>query len=374
MRRTKGTADKGDERISLWQLFALLVISYLTPVTIIFPPVGISPEVQDLWIGAMAAIPLSLGFALFIVRLGEMFPGKTIIGISLDLFGPVLGRLVGLGLLTSWMLNTAGLLRSVAEVHISAIMTETPQIAFVATVAAVAVYATRTGIEPIARTSEIVLIVIVLFFLPLLVLPLDIASPEHLRPILQHGWTTPILSTLNSMTYYTSFTVVGMVLPRLRHQDQARKPVIGAVLTTGVLVVAFILVLTMVFGPLLTSLAFPAFSLARIVNVANFLERTESLGMVSWVLSHSLECSLLIWCCSQGLAEILGLSNGKPLIIALGFLAAALASNFFGNGLELQQFHHVQTLGMPLAAFHLVLVVLLLGGLIWRKAKPRPES
>lgn len=374
LRKTGETQGTEDARISSLQLFALLTIARLVPVTIIFPLAWASPNVQDLWIGAVAALPPSLVFALFVVRLGKAFPGKTIFGILLDLFGPVFGRIVGLGLLTTWFFHLIGLLRSVAEVHVSAIMTETPEVAFIGAVVAAGVYAARAGIEPVARTSEIVLIAVALFFCQLLLLPLDVANPEHLQPILQHGWETPILSALNTMTYYSSFTIIGMVLPYLGRKEGAQKPVVGAVLISGALIVAFILMLTMVFGPLLPSLAFPAFSLARIVSVANFLERTESLGMVVWVLSHSLEYSLLVWCCSQGLAELLGLSDGRPLIIPLGFLSAALASNFFGSGPEMHKFYQVRTIGTMLIGFHLVLVVLLLGGLIWKKARSRSES
>jgi len=354
-------------QISPWQLFALLMITRLVPVVIGFPLASVTTQEQDLWISVLLSVPISLAYSLLVVRLCEAFPGKSLIGILLHLLGPVLGRFAGLLLLNSWILILAAMLRAVAEVNVAAVTPETPVVVFLALLAAAAVYAARKGLEPIARGSEIVLIILSGFFLFLLVLPLNLAEPSNLLPLLEHGWETVILGTLNTVSFYTEFAIAGMLLPHLRHRKGGRKPVIGAVFASSALLLVFIVVLIMVFGSLLSSIAFPAFSLARVVSVGEFIERTESLGMVAWVLTHSLKCSLFIWACAVGLAEVFGIPDAKPLMAPLGFLSVALALTFFRDGFELYRFFQVRTGGALNLGLHLVLAFAVLGGLAWKK-------
>ena len=376
MRMSKRRAPPDNEKtvISPYQVFALLVISRLVPVTIVFPLVSASPDVQDLWLGAALSLPIAGLYSVLVVRLGEAFPGKSIVEIVMELLGPVLGRLAASMLIVSWILSLTGMLRSIAEVHVAAIMTETPLIVFVVLVASAAIYAARTGLEPISRCAEVVLITVFIFFLPLIILPLRRCQLSNLTPILAHGWRPTTLPALQSISFYTQFSVVGMLLPHLRKPKTVGKYVIGAVLTSGSFMTAFVIVLTMSFGSLLTAITFPAFQLARIVSVANFIERTESLGLVAWTMTTSLKSALFLWACSTALAQMLNIQGWRTFVPAFGFLTSGLAVTAFDSSSELHDFYSVRVFGTSLISIHLLLILLVVGGLLWRKVKGKSPA
>lgn len=344
-----------DERIPGVQLMSLMYISRIVPVAIVFPTVAAVEMAQDLWIVSLIGAVLSVLILLPLLFLGLMFPGQTIVQYSQSIMGNIPGKVVGLILVIYWLKIAVDVMYAVGDAYTIAVMHETPILVFIILSAFMGAYAARHGLEVIGRISLSFMILVVVVCLLVIILPFDSAKLRNLLPVMENG-VRPLIKPVGvSLAFYAQFVVIGMVLPYLNKIRDGVKFSGFALLITGILIILFSVTLAAVFGVTAKDLSVPAYSLTRMISIANFLERLEVIVLVSWTLSASVKLALMLWASSLGLVQIFGIPNHYPLIYPLGVVAVIAGYLLYDN--------HVEYMSMLLlsAPFAVLMVVSLIG-------------
>lgn len=323
-------------KISGGQLMAMLVLARFVPVTIEYPLVTGMKSPRDAWIAALFASVLSLLLVILVAHLSLKFPGKTIIEYSQVLLGKHLGKAFGYLLVFYWISVAATVARSVGEAYTIAIMPETPILVFMLVIVFLSANAARNGLEVVARVAEINLYVMAFLGLIIIGLPYKLMRFENLLPIMADGLGPVIEATGVGLSFYAEIMVLGMMVPYLKRPKDAIRYSIYAVLIAGFTMTIFSISLVAVFGPTVSSLSLPAFSLGRVISIGQFLERIEVIPMGAWTITAAVKLALYVWASAVGLAQLSGLSRYQSLVYPLGAIAASLGMLFFENFVSLQ--------------------------------------
>ena len=333
-------------RISGRQLAAMLVLSRIVPMTITFPTITGIQVPQDAWIASLLAMVLSIPFVLFVVYLGLRFPDKTIIEYSEALLGKYPGKLVGLVLILYWIGTAADVARAFGDAYTIAIMPETPILVFMIVMVFLAANAARNGLEVVGRMGENGVWVVLFFLILMFILPYDEMNFKNLAPVLSRGFR-PLLEPIGTaISFFMQFIVLGMIIPYLNKPKDAARYSVYAVLVSGLLITWLAAVLVAVFGPTVSGLAMPAYSLGRMISIADFLERIEAITMGAWTLSSGIKLALFLWASAVGLAQLFGISRFQPLVYPIGAMATAFGILFFESYVDMQRFFEFRNWGI----------------------------
>lgn len=347
------------ERISGYQMVAILFFVRLVPRTLICPTTMVQPPHQDLWVADAASAVLAVGFVFVVCQLGVRHQDRNIIEYSRYLLHPVLGSLIGIILAGYFLFVAAYTVRMLGEAFTITILPRTPVTLLIVMSAFLAANAARCGLEMVARMAELLLPLTVLLILAILVLPVSLVDSNHLRPLLAGGFSGVMPAASIEFMFYLEFIVLGMIIPHLHLPERATRYAVVFTVAFGIMAVIMCLVMIGIFGPTLDTLSLQVFMLARMIAVGQFVERIESLVLASWVLSTGVKLSALIWAVSAALQSSLGLKSRRHLCYVTGSLVMSVSLLLFDDVV-----HMVRTLAEPWTVVSVVLVLSLVG-LLW---------
>lgn len=347
--------EKG--RISGRQMMALIILGRIVSITITFPLItGLSP-VQDAWLAGLVSLAVAIPFLVWIIKLAEWFPDKTIIEYAIEALGPFFGRIIGAAVLIYLIWDIVVATRSLGDSLTVAIMPETPILVFIIVLLAIAANAARCGLEVFSRMGENSLFVVLAFVLLIWVLPYEKTDFLRLKPVLSQGPLWLIRPSISSFSFYTELIVLGLIVPYLNKRDEALKYSLLGLLISGVILVVFAILVVAVFGPTANGLTMPPYSLTRMITIARFFERVEAISMGVWLLSSGINLATLLWAAAIGLAQIFNLKGYRFLVYPIAALAVPLSVVAFESIVELERFLEYDMWGY--LSIIMVLVILL---------------
>ncbi|MDN5362830.1 MAG: hypothetical protein PWP70_1877, partial [Moorella sp. (in: firmicutes)] len=142
--REEGYISARQAAILLW--FAIL------PTAILFLPSLLALQAQqDAWLATIMAALIAGVVALIVYLLAYRFPHYTLFQYCELILGRWLGKTTSLIFILAFLLLNAVVIREFSEFLTVAVMPETPSLFFTISIAVVAVYAARNGLEVIAR-------------------------------------------------------------------------------------------------------------------------------------------------------------------------------------------------------------------------------
>jgi len=336
-----------DGRISPRQFLALLVLSRVTAMVITLPMLTNTAVGRDAWIASIISGILALPLVLSVVYLGQRFPGKTIIEYSQILLGRFFGALVGAIIVWFFIHTAATATRKAGESLVSAIMPETPIIVFILLIAFLAASTVRNGLEVLARAAENGLFLILFFLVLLLILPYNTMNIRHLFPVLARGFDPLVGSMAVSLGFYgEGLLVAGMLVPYMNRPGQVVRFSLYSIALMVFVMTWLNIDLILVFGPTVTGLALPAFSLGRMISIANFLERIEVVPLSTWLFSAGIKLALYYWAATLGISQLLGLRTYRPLVFPLGATIVSFSILFYPGVFDIADFFVPETWGV----------------------------
>ncbi|NPV54332.1 MAG: endospore germination permease [Firmicutes bacterium] len=358
-------------KISARQLTAMLVLSRIAVITIIFPMITGIQVPQDAWIASLLGMLVSIPLVLLMVYLGLKFPDKTIIECSEALLGKYFGKLLGFILVAYWISITSNVARALGEAYTIAIMPETPILVFMVVMVLLAANAARCGLEVVGRMGEHSMWIVLFFLILMFILPYDEMNFKNLAPVLSRGFRPLLEPAGTAASFFMQFIVLGMVLPYLNKPKDATRFSVYAILISGLLMTWFTVALVAVFGTTVSGLALPAYSLGRMISIANFLERIEAITMGAWTLSTGIKLALFLWASAVGLAQLFGISRYQPLVYPLGAIVVAFGILFFENFVDIHRFFEFRNWGIYSLVITLgTMAILYLAALVRSKLPP----
>lgn len=332
---------------------------------------------RDSWISAILAGIAGLAFIWLYTTLGELYQGKTLIESILLVFGKVVGSIICIFYIFNALIIAAQVVWHVGDFLTTVYVPEgsfyTINLVFVA----VAVIALLYGLEALARSNEIIFIIIFFLFIFSMVLVLTKIKPYNLLPIMENGVLPVIKGSIPIFGYAIwPLIFINMIYPaNIQNIKKAKRSIYKGYLIGMFIVFVSIIMSVLVFGSNNTAnLRFPLFWLTKEINVGTIFSRIEAVMLFIWLTSNYASALLFYYSCVKGLSQLLNIENHKRLIIPMGILIAAISEFLFRS--VPQQIMWALQVWIPASAVlgFILPIIILVAALIRKKTEKQPHK
>lgn len=350
--------------------FTMLAIGFLLGSSLLIIP-GQAVK-QDAWatlgLGMLEGMVVSLIYCGLVARMGcGTFPE-----VCRAVFGRHLGPTVAV-LYLWFMFHLGSFVMTNVEDFVSVVMlVRTPQSVVVGVLVITVAVVVRYGLAAIARSAQIVVPYVILAVCAnaLMLIPdyrlsrLEPALATPLPKLLLYGHITACFPFNEAVSFM-------MILPFVKGKPGSRAMFPSLLVAGGCLMVGA-LRNTAALGALRSLQVYPSYAAARLIDLANFFTRLESLVAINFLITAFIKICVLLYGVSLGVSQLLGLRSYKPVALPLGILMGALSIlNFENVGQNLAE----ADVGAPTytAFFQIVIPAATLLVAVWRRL-PRKGS
>jgi spore germination protein KB len=182
--------------------FTILTFLFTVGTTILVIPSGLAANAkQDAWIGAIAGVVLNLLIVWLFSTIWSRFPNLNFIGLCEKALGKFFGNIVSCLFIIYSFVGSTTVLTYVGYFMTTEILIRTP-IHFINLIfAVIIILGVRLGIEPIARTGEILFPWVNLLLFIFILSSLPLIRIQNILPILESGIKPILLDALSVVVY-----------------------------------------------------------------------------------------------------------------------------------------------------------------------------
>ena len=321
-------------RIDRVQFFILLILFEMG--TSLVTTFSISAG-KDAWLAILFGSLLGCLFFLMYYQLYQWFPEDSFTGYVKKILGKRLGSAVGYIYAIAALYISSRVLRDFGEVLLSSTYPETPLVIVHALMILVVIYAVNKGIETIARTAEltIVIVFILAIFGFVLIVLSGVMDIDRILPILENGFV-PVLKTVVTETMNVPFgevMIFTIIFPYLNNNRRMRIIGVGAMLLSGIMIAGTMLINILTLGfHVVEDSGFPLLATIQMISVADFLERLDVLFLIVLFIDVFSKLVLFFYFGLIGLTELFGLESHKQISYPIGmivlFCSLTIATNY----------------------------------------------
>lgn len=322
-------------RISCIQTVYMLINLVAATSVIFLPGITAAAGGRDAWLAPLLAIAPGTYLAFVIYSLGKRFPGLTLIEYLQVVLGAWAGKLAGILYIFFFIHTNAVIIREFGELLVSLVLPLTPLAVMQGIIVLLCAWAIRGGLEIQARVMEFSFPFLLFLFMAAILLAANEFHPGNLLPVLENGFKPVVRASLDPVGWKGEIILLAMILPFMARPDRGGRCAYIAVTAIGIILAFDALANTAVFGSTVAHLTFPTFSLVRMVHIADFIERIESVLVAIWVISMFGKVSLFYYSTVIGIAQLAKLGDYKPLVLPVGVLLTALSLMVVGSSSEL---------------------------------------
>ncbi|KQO18763.1 GerAB/ArcD/ProY family transporter [Paenibacillus sp. Leaf72] len=315
------------QKVSAFQMGVLLFV-FLTGSSIIFVPGPLIGKAgAAAWLSLLLSGAIGFGILMMLLYLNRRFPGQDYIDYSRKMIGNVLTVLLGLLTISYLLQMQAAIVVGVGQFMIGAMMRETPMYAFTSLIFIISAVTARAGIEVIARMFTLIMLLTSFFIFIVLLFAIPEYRPEQLLPLLPKGLTPVAAGAYYTFGFpFSEVFLFGMLLPFAAGHKLNKK----LMTTMSISFAASLLVLCavtvcalMVFGPVAGAGPYMLFSVARLIEFQEIIQRIESVIGMSLILGSYMKATLSLYVLSLFMAKLCGIKDNNVIIMPLalaGFL------------------------------------------------------
>ncbi|MFP3122082.1 spore germination protein [Ectobacillus funiculus] len=308
-------------KISAWQLFCIIVLFELG--TSLVVSVGIGAK-QDAWLAIL--VSLGGGLALFLMYgyLFRLFPTIPLTSYIQKIVGTYIGWPLGLLYMLYFIYTASRILRDGGILLVNSAYNATPIFVINFVIIITIAYVVYHGIEVLARTVEIMMILFIVLGIlgNASVLFSGIMDVKNLLPVLENGWK-PVLQTAFPLTFAFPGEMVcfTMLLPYLNKPKLVTRIGIVGMLISSIILSYTIALNVTVLGVDMTSRAtFPLLTTVGKVDVAGILERVDIIVILTLVIGVFFKIAVYFYSATIGIADLFKIENHRKFILPVGIL------------------------------------------------------
>jgi len=318
------------------QLFSITANSVVGGAVIVISAAIAGIAKQDAWIVALLTPIFGMPVIWIYWFLGSQYPGMTFIGIIKGIFGKWIGLCVAAGYVFLCLEIAVHVPWYVGNFITTQAMPETPLYVINLLFVTAVVIAVLSGIEAIARASEIFIYFASFLFFLAMVLVLPNAKIENLEPVLAGG-IVPILKGSLLLSCIITFPIVTlmMIYPvNLQKPEEAKKPLLVGYLWAGFMVFITILMTILVLGSAITAkYQYPTYLLVTEIQVGTVFTRLEFLVIAIWIVTEVIIGILFFYAGVTGMSELFGLKDHKKIVLPVGLITLIMSGVVFPDSL-----------------------------------------
>lgn len=365
------------ERISVWQLTALIYTTIIPTAILVVPSVAMSHSKQDAWISILGATILGAGIAWLTGSIAMRIPAKlSFLGFISSRLGRAAAVIVGL-LLTIYYISTSSIiLQEFTNILSDQILFITPDPLIMIIILSVCYYAVMEGIEVVARVNGIVTTVSIITYCISLLMFINLIEPYQLQPVMSNSLPHIAHGGLLPLGWMSEAALILILGPYVKAKDGIRKATIGGTVAAGFHLMITVALCLILFGPVLPQqFRYPTFSMIEIIKLGTTLERVDILFVSFWVCTIYIKMSVFLFGAFHCLTETFRIKPTKILLLGLCLVILMTSiTSFNDESIFDNQNQHVTP--YDLLGMNLILPLVLAGGL-WiarRKASGRRRA
>ncbi|MDD4335417.1 MAG: endospore germination permease [Desulfotomaculaceae bacterium] len=308
-------------KFGLAEAIILMAVSNVARVFLPYPRYLVELGGSAAWMTPIGGLAVTLVGAYIMSLVLKKNPDNTIIEITEEAFGSILGITFNLITIAFFISVCFLFVREFSEALITAALPETP-ISVIATVyIAIGLLGSYLGIEAIARSTRLTYI----YVFGGIVLLLFALTPQwkfdNLFPVFGNGFFPIFGLGAFSTAAVTEIILAAVLVQAIGGADKYMRINFFAALIAftvlGVLLAA--LVLTMG-KEVATETSLPFYRLSRNIYLGRFFQRVEALFIIIWSIVGAIKIALTLYGASVSLARTLKLPDYRPLIWPLGLI------------------------------------------------------
>jgi spore germination protein KB len=324
--------------IPLRQALWLFINSRLI-ITLVFIPAFSELPHQDVLLSMIAAIPMTILYALIFVTLWLQYPKQTLIEYSTSILGRFLGKAIGILYIWYFIHHAAITLRIFDDFLATRFFTQTPMEVIGVGILLVSAYVIYKGLETLGRCADALVPVILFGIVLIVVLVINQAEWKNVTPFLEKGIGPMLFGAVPTTTRWAELAWIAMIIPFIVNKQKIKGAIFGGIVIVNVFFLILMVPIVAVFGiTLAANTQFPSYALVEVIQIGRFLERIEALVLGLWVFGAFLKISIFYYVAVLGAAQWFGLKERKPLILPIGLIIFSLSLLLFSNIVELRAF------------------------------------
>ncbi len=262
----------------------------------------------DSWLSALLGMLMGIIPVCIYLKLSTIDTKKHIHEIITKVMGNFLGKIISFVLLLFVFAYSTVLFYDIINFISSEYLYKTPSYIIGAMILIPIIYLLTKGLRTISRVSIILFIVSIILYIFSIIGLIPAFDYTNLLPFLENGITNPLIGALGFISYTAMPLFILLIIPR---DDVAEKKINKKVLLTflGVSCITF-LAITNVVGVLGIDLAllyqYPDYQMLRRIQVGGFIQRTESILAIQWLLCLFMMISFCLFYCLKTTTFLFG--------------------------------------------------------------------
>jgi spore germination protein KB len=328
----------GKEKMEYRQ-FAILVLMFTIGTSIIIAPSMLASYAeQDSWISVLIGLAVGLFIVWCYASMGRYFKGLSLVETINESFGNYLGFVIAL-LFISFCLTLSSLVLSNIGTFVNTrILIGTPIDAVEYIFVAVVVIGVRLGIETLARTSEVLIPMFTFLFLVLFFAVLPQLHIDHIRPVFEHDIREIFHSSYGFISFpFGELLLFLMLTPLVSKPQKITSGFITGALIGGVVLTIITVLSILSLGGIGTAIdTYPAFTIAKKIDVGGVIQRIEVIMAGIWMFSIFSKLSLCVYVTALSIRQLFRLRDMNCLTFPIAMSLIPLSQWFSPNATDFQ--------------------------------------
>ncbi|HKM39408.1 MAG TPA: endospore germination permease [bacterium] len=326
-------------KIANRQLAFILFMMRTTVTIALLPVLTTADAAQDAWLAAIATFIGSALMLIAISALGVRYPDQTLVQYGAKLVSSWPAKVISLVILSALLVIAATDVRIYGEMLITGFLVQTPLVFITAGMVFAAAVAAWQGIEVIARVAGALFPVFLLMLTLSLTMVLPLVELKNLQPVLARGLMPVIKGSITPTAIAAQMLVLTILIPALEKPRRATGTALWALLGSSLVLVLITIVTVGILGSDQANRSiFPFYVMVRSIEVTEFIQRIEALPVFAWGFGLFVGIATALYCLAQGLAQVLGLSDYRPLVFPLATIQTVFSVQAYKDVFELLSF------------------------------------
>ncbi len=222
-------------------------------------------------------------------------------------------------------------------------------------------YILSKGLKAICRTSIILFIISITFYIISILGLIPSFNVSNLLPFMKTDKCDLLLSSLSYIAYSILPLYILLIIPKdnLKNEQKSNKTIIITSIITGIIILVSLITTIGVLGIELASIyQYPDYQMLRRIQIGSFLQRTESILAIQWFLSLFMMIVLCIYYILKTKETIIPKFGNKTLIMIVNIILIIINENLWPNNTTFISFS-IKNMSVILYIFILLPILLL---------------